>query len=87
MKANFIRNRKCRAHESREKIDRINNAARSLESSQVWFQTDFRRDDVKAEESVLELHNRQAVARLKQQSRRPVNILVRKNRFLNPSIN
>mgnify|MGYP001181112959 CR=1 FL=1 len=87
MKENFIRNRKCRVHESREKINRINNAARSLESSQVWFQTDFRRDDVKEEESVLELHNRRAVARLKQQSRRPVNILVRKNRFLNPSIN
>ena len=66
MKENFIRNRKCRVHESREKIDGINNAARTLESSQVWFQTDFRRDDVKGEESVLELHNRRAVARLKQ---------------------
>ena len=87
MKADFIRNRKDRVHESREKIDNINNVARSLETSQVWFQTDFHRDDVKGEESVLELHNRQAVARLKRQSRRPVNILGRKNRFLNPCIN
>ena len=81
MKADFIRNRRDRVHESREKINRINTTARALETSQVWFQTDFHRDDVKGEESVLELHNRQAVAKLKRQARRPVNILVRKNRF------
>jgi len=77
MKEDFIRIRKDRMHESREKIDRINTTARALETSQVWFQ----------DESIMDLCNRQTKmnvqnTKMNVQNRSKSNILFRKNRFV-----